>query len=257
MGGDHRSRLVEHRAAVLELVAQQPDLTLQEIRGALAAASGVTVGLASLWRFLKAQKITLKKKILHAAEQDRSDVAEARRIFIRRQPALDLDHLVFIDETWAATNMARRYGRAGRGWRLLTPVPRRHWKVTTPVAGLRTSGITAPCVFDSAINGERFCAYIEQILAATLRPKDIVMLDNLTSHKAAGVAEAITAQGAQLVYLPPYSPDLSRPSPNSRRRCARPTRAPVRVCGNSSVKHSTAFSRKNAATSSKNAGYAT
>jgi len=95
--------------------------------------------------------------------------------------------------------------------RLLTywPRPHEHWKVTTLVAGLRTSGITAPCVFDGAINGERFRAYVEQMLAPTLRPHDIVMLDNLTSHKAAGVAEAITAQGTHLVYLPPYSPDLN------------------------------------------------
>jgi transposase len=150
-----------------------------------------------------------QKKSLHAAEQDRPDVTEARRAFIRRQPALDPNHLVFIDETWAATNMVRRYGRAARGLRLLAPVPHGHWKVTTLVAGLRCSGITAPCVFDGAINGERFRAYVEQMLAPALRPDDIVLLDNLSSHKAAGVAEAITAQGAQLVYLPPYSPDLN------------------------------------------------
>ena len=77
------------------------------------------------------------------------------------------------------------------------------------VAGLRCSGIAAPCVFDGAINGERFRAYVEQMLAPTLRPDDIVLLDNLSSHKAAGVAGAITAQGGQLVYLPPYSPDLN------------------------------------------------
>jgi transposase len=116
---------------------------------------------------------------------------------------------VFIDETWAATNMVRRYGRAARGLRLLAPVPHGHWKVTTLVAGLRTSGITAPCVFDGAINGERFRADVEQMLAPSLRPDDIVLLDNLSSHKTAGIAEAITAQGAQLVYLPPYSPDLN------------------------------------------------
>ena len=150
-----------------------------------------------------------QKKSLHAAEQDRPDIGEARRAFIRRQPALDPNHLVFIDETWAATNMVRRYGRAARGLRLLAPVPHGHWKVTTLVAGLRCHGITAPCVFDGAINGERFRAYVEQMLAPTLRPDDIVLLDNLSSHKTAGVAEAITAQGAQLVYLPPYSPDLN------------------------------------------------
>jgi transposase len=150
-----------------------------------------------------------QKKSLHAAEQDRADVAAARRAFIRRQPALDPAHLVFIDETWATTNMARRCGRAARGLRLLAPVPHGHWKITTMVAGLRRSGITAPCLFDGAINGARFRGWVEQMLAPTLRPDDIVLLDNLSSHKIAGIAAAITAQGAQLVYLPPYSPDLN------------------------------------------------
>ena len=150
-----------------------------------------------------------QKKTLHAAEQDRPDVAEARRAFIRRQPALDPDRLVFIDETWATTNMTRRYGRCAKGLRLLAPVPHGHWKVTTLVAGLRTAGITAPCVFDGAINGERFRAYVEQMLAPALAPDDIVILDNLSSHKIAGIREAIEARGAQILYLPPYSPDLN------------------------------------------------
>ncbi len=105
--------------------------------------------------------------------------------------------------------MARRYGRAPRGMRLLAAVPHGHWKITTVVAGLRTSGITAPCVFDGAINGARFRAYVEQLLAPTLRPGDIVILDNLNSHKVAGIRQAIEAQGAQILYLPPYSPDLN------------------------------------------------
>lgn len=105
--------------------------------------------------------------------------------------------------------MTRRQGRTARGLRLLAPVPHGHWKVTTLVAGLRCSGITAPCVFDGAINGERFRAYVEQMLAPALRPGDIVLLDNLSSHKTAGIAQAIAAQGAQLLYLPPYSPDLN------------------------------------------------
>lgn len=136
-------------------------------------------------------------------------MAEARRVFIRRQPALDPTHLIFIDETWASTNMTRRHGRAVRGLRLMSPVPFGHWKVTTLVAGLRTGGITAPCVFDGAINGERFRAYVEQMLAPTLRPHDIVLMDNLSSHKVAGIREAIEAQGSQVIYLPPYSPDLN------------------------------------------------
>jgi transposase len=120
---------------------------------------------------------------------------------------IDPNHLVFIDETWATTNMARRHGRTTRGLRLLAAAPHGHWKVTRLVAGLRCSGITAPCVVDGAINGERLRAYVEQVLAPTLRADDIVLLDNLSSHKIAGIKAAITAQGAQLLYLPPYSPD--------------------------------------------------
>jgi transposase len=113
---------------------------------------------------------------------------------------------VFIDETWATTNMARRYGRAQRG---VAAVPHGHWKTTTFLAALRHDGITAPCVFDGAINGTRFLAYVEQALAPTLRPGDIVVLDNLRAHKVNGVRAAIEAAGAELLYLPPYSPDLN------------------------------------------------
>ena len=134
-------------------------------------------------------------------------------MFIRRQPALDPNRLVVIDATWAATNMTRRYGRCARGLRLRASVPHGHWKLTTLVAGLRTAGISAPYVFAGAINGQRFRADVEQMLAPTLAPTlapgDIVLLDNRRSHKVAGVAEAIAARQAQLIYLPPYSPDLN------------------------------------------------
>src|SRR4051794_30102699 len=114
--------------------------------------------------------INPQKKTLHAAEQERPDVAQARRVFIRRQPALDPNRLVFIDETWAATNMTRRCGRCARGLRLRASVPHGHWKVTTLVAGLRTAGISVPYVFEGAINGRRFRAYVEQMLAPRWRP---------------------------------------------------------------------------------------
>ena len=117
--------------------------------------------------------------------------------------------LVFIDETWATTNMARRYGRAPRGERVIASVPYGHWKTSTFVAGLRYDGITAPLVIDGAMNGTVFLAYVEQFLAPTLAPGDIVIMDNLSSHKVAGVREAIEACGASLIYLPPYSPDLN------------------------------------------------
>jgi len=116
---------------------------------------------------------------------------------------------VFIDETWATTSMARRHGRARRGQRLVAAVPHGHWKTTTFLAALRHDGLTAPCVFDGAINGERFLAWVEQALAPTLAPGDLVIMDNLGAHKVQGVREAIAARGAQLLYLPPYSPDLN------------------------------------------------
>jgi transposase len=150
-----------------------------------------------------------QKKSLHAAEQQRPDVAAAREAWRDRQPSLDPDRLVFIDETWATTNMTRQYGRAPRGQRLVASVPHGHWKTSTFVAGLRTTGLTAPLVIDGAMNGDIFRAYVEQVLAPTLTAGDIVILDNLASHKVAGVREAIEARGASLVYLPPYSPDLN------------------------------------------------
>jgi hypothetical protein len=197
---------------------------------------------------------------LRAVEQDRPDVAEKRRVFIRRQPALDPSRLVFIDETWATTNMARRHGRAARGLRLPAPVPYGHWKVTTLVAGLRCTGITAPYVFDGAINGARFRAYVEQMLAPTLQPGDIVLLDNLASHKVAGISEAIATAGAELLYLPPpacagagstvpISTRSSRLSPSSRPPCARPPSAPATPCGTPSAAPLISTHHNSAATS--------
>ena len=105
--------------------------------------------------------------------------------------------------------MARRHGRARRGQRLVAAVPHGHWQTSTFLAALRQDRITAPCVCDGAINGERFRAYVEQALAPTLEPGDVVIMDNLGAHKVAGVREAIEVRGAHLLYLPPYSPDLN------------------------------------------------
>jgi transposase len=122
---------------------------------------------------------------------------------------LNPQQLVFLDETWATTNMTRRYGRHPRGQRLVAAVPHGHWKTTTFVAALRVDGLTAPLVVDGAMNGALFLAYVQQQLAPTLRPGDIVVMDNLSAHKVAGVRQAIEAVGARLVYLPPYSPDYN------------------------------------------------
>jgi len=105
--------------------------------------------------------------------------------------------------------MARRYGRAPRGERAIGSVPHGHWMTSTFIAGLRHDRIVAPCLFNCAIDGELFLAYVEQQLAPSLTPDDIVIADNLSSHKVAGVREAIEARGASLWFLPAYSPDLN------------------------------------------------
>jgi len=116
---------------------------------------------------------------------------------------------VFLDESGFSTNMARRYGRSPRGRRLAAAVPHGHWKTSTLVAGLRLGGIVAPLVIDHPMNGITFRAYVEQHLAPTLSPGDIVVCDNLRCHKMPGLRATIEARGAELRYLPPYSPDLN------------------------------------------------
>jgi len=146
---------------------------------------------------------------VHAAEQERPDILKRREAWFESQLDLDPEKLIFIDETWASTNMARRYGRAPKGERLRAAIPHGHWKTTTFVAGLRLEGLVAPFVFDSPINAVTFEAYVEQFLVPELKPGDIVVMDNLSSHKRPQVAALIEAAGASLLYLPPYSPDFN------------------------------------------------
>jgi transposase len=159
--------------------------------------------------FSASPRADAEKKTQHASEQHRPDVADARTAWRERQPFLNPEKLVFIDETWASTNMARRYARSPRGERALAYAPYGHWKTTTFLAGLRYDRIDAPCVFDGPINGERFRAWVEQFLVPTLSPGDIVVMDNLPSHKVTGIKEAIERANAELLYLPPYSLDLN------------------------------------------------
>jgi len=151
----------------------------------------------------------VQKKTAHASEQDRPDVKAKREAWFEGQLDLDPEKLVFIDETWTTTNMARKSGRAQKGERLRAGVPYGHWKTTTFVAGLRLTGIVAPMVLDGPINGLWFQAFVEQVLVPTLSPGDVVVRDNLGSHKGACVRKAIEAAGARLLYLPPYSPDFN------------------------------------------------
>jgi transposase len=135
------------------------------------------------------------------AEQERPDIASQRARWRRYQDKIAPERLVFIDETWAKTNMTRTHGRCPRGQRLQAKVPHGHWKTLTFLAALRSDKIIAPCVMDGPINGRSFRAYVEQFLVPTLKPGDVVILDNLGSHKGQA--------GAKLFFLTPYSPDLN------------------------------------------------
>lgn len=150
-----------------------------------------------------------QKKSIRAAEQTREDIAAARTEWCALQQQLRPEQLVFLDETWTKTNMTPLRGRAPRGQRRLGAAPFGHWKTSTFLAGLRHNGIVASLVIDGALHGEASLAYVEQFLAPTLASSDIVVADNLDSHKVAGVREVIEAKGARLMFLPPYSPDLN------------------------------------------------
>jgi len=144
-----------------------------------------------------------------AGERDRPDVARRRAQWTKYQDRIEPKRLVFIDETWTKTNMAPLRGWAPRGKRLVAKVPHRRWKTTTFVAALRLDRIEAPWLLEGPIDGENFRTYVERVLVPTLREGDIVIMDNLGSHKGKVVRDLIRAAGAKLFFLPKYSPDLN------------------------------------------------
>ena len=137
-----------------------------------------------------------------------------RQAWFDGQLDLDPQKLIFIDETGLSTKMARLRGRAIRCGRCRAGVPHGHWKTTTFTGALRLTGMTAPFVYDGAMNGNVFLAYVEQVLLPTLQAGDIVVMDNLPAHKTAGVRDAIERRGAKLMFLPPYSPDFQLRTPS-------------------------------------------
>jgi putative transposase len=154
-------------------------------------------------------RIRALKKTALASEQDRPDVARRRAQWRRYQSRIDARRLVCLDETWTKTNMAPLRGWSPRGQRLRAKVPHGRWKTMTFLAALRCDRIEAPWLIDGPINGERFRLYVERVLAPTLKPGNIVLMDHLGSHKGKAVRRAIRATGAKLILLPKYSPDLN------------------------------------------------
>jgi transposase len=153
--------------------------------------------------------VSASKKSLFAQEQDRPDVARRREQWFKYQGRIDPARLVFIDETWTKTNMAPLRGWGPRGQRLKAKAPFGKWKTMTFLAALRCNRIDAPCLLDGPINGEWFLAYVQDFLVPTLKPGDVVIMDNLGSHRGKQVRRAIRAVGAKLLFLPKYSPDLN------------------------------------------------
>ena len=154
---------------------------------------------------MSSARAVAKKKTLIASEQDRPDVVEQCAAWRDSQERIDPAKVVFIDETWAKTNMTRRYGRSELGTRLVEKTPCGRWQTTTFLGALRAEGFIAPLTVEGSINGALFRAWVEQHLVPALKPGDIVVMDNLSSHKVAGIRKAIEAVGAELRYLPPYS----------------------------------------------------
>jgi transposase len=204
-GGGHPPALDErHREQLRDSVQQQPDATLDELKQRL----GVACHRMAIWRTLRKLHISRKKKVLHAQERDTPRVKRKRRSFRRRLAEVAPKRLVFVDETGADTAMTRRYGRAPIGQRVEGAVPG-HWQSVTLVTGLRLSGVVSPMAFPGAMDTPNFESYVEQILVPELRPKDVVVWDNLKPHQGAEARRLIEQAGAELVPLPPYSPDLS------------------------------------------------
>jgi transposase len=205
--GGSISPLEQHANWLLALITEQPDLTLDEVVAAMRKRR--IAGRSAVWRLFARHEISFKKKSLRAAEQERADVACARRRWMREQGMFDPARLVFIDETSTSTNMVRLRGRCRRGERLISRVPQGHWKTITFVAGLRHNKMVAPFVVDGPMTRATFLTYLEHCLKPTLKRGDIVIIDNLPAHKGDAVQKVIKTARARLLYLPKYSPDLN------------------------------------------------
>jgi transposase len=189
---------------LLDLVRQQPDATLRELRDRL----GIACHIATIARILRRYGISRKKKTLHARERDRPDVQAQRATFTATLAGVDPAHLVFVDEFGVTTAMTRLYGRAPVGERVEAAAPGA-WRSVTLIVGLRPTEVVAPLAFEGATDGAAFETYARQALRPHLQPDDVVVWDHLTPHQSAAVIAAVEAAGARVEPLPVYSPDLS------------------------------------------------
>jgi transposase len=187
-----------------ELVHTQPDATLDELNQRL----DLGCSRMAIFRALLRWRISRKKKVLHASERDTPKTKGKRRRFRHKIAQVDPKALVFVDETGATTAMTRRYGRAPIGQRVEDAVPG-HWESVTLIAGMRLSGVVSPMAFVGAMDPAHFESYVEQILVPELQAGDVVVWDNLKPHQSRVARRLVRNAGAQLIRLPPYSPDLT------------------------------------------------
>lgn len=197
LGPDDLQRL-EH------LIREQPDATLEQLR----QRGGFRCSLTTLWRALRRQRLTYKKKSLYASQRDRPDVQKKRRSFRREVREIEPNHLVFVDETGVTTAMTPAYAWAPCGERAVDSAPAT-WETVTLIAALGQDGVRAPLAFPGSTDTAAFQTYVEQVLVPELHAGDVVVFDNLKPHLTAGVAKSIERVGARVLPLPPYSPDYT------------------------------------------------
>ncbi|MBW4049648.1 MAG: IS630 family transposase [Proteobacteria bacterium] len=153
--------------------------------------------------------VQAQKKSLHATERETEVNRQRRKVFVEQLKTIALERLAFLDESGVSTQMTKHYGRAPRGRRVLEATPQGNWKILTILGAMSLNGMIATMTIEAATDAEIFLAYLDHVLCPALRPDDVVVMDNLSSHKVAGVRERIEAVGASVLYLPPYSPDLN------------------------------------------------
>ncbi len=195
----------EQRKEMEELVREQPDVTLEEIREKLE----LPIKKSQISNLLHEMGFRFKKKMIHASEQKRPDVVKQREDWEEQQKEMDSKKLVFLDESGLNIDMTRRYGRAKGQERVHDYAPLNKSQTLTMLSSVRLDGTMAMFHFPGALTGEIFLKYLKEALVPTLQKGDIVVLDNLSCHKVSGVREAIEGAGASVLYLPPYSPDFN------------------------------------------------
>jgi transposase len=186
-------------------IEEQPDIALYELKEEFS----LPVSLPALCKTINGKLGLRRKKTAHAAEQHRTDVVCKRKTWKAHQPELDVRRLVFLDESGVNTSMTRLYGRAHKHERVVEAVLDTRFHRTTILSSVRLDGNTVPFVFEGALNGDIFRLYVTQLLVPSLHPGDIVIMDNLSSHKVSGIVETIETVGVSVMFLPPYSPDLN------------------------------------------------